>query len=1390
MKTQRWVWLLFACIVLGVFPAVSQDRGGNYLFTHLTMDDGLPRNYVEDLMKDSRGFLWVSTGGSGVTRYDGYDFITFNTFAGDVRLKNNVVVKMCEDRFGRIWIAGAQGIDLLDVQSLEPVDSQRLGDKFASDMFRAVAFVYCSSAGNVWVGADKALYKVSFSGDGKVKEIVRICDLFLYNRSLAFCEADGYIWFDYLGTLSVIKESVAAPQKPVPVFSESVVPEGCVMQCLFPWQNDLWIGTNIGLYRYNVSTRTLKSYFTNERDLYSLSQNYITDINLAPDGTLVVGTLKGLNLYNAVTDNFTRIQQSELNGGGGLNCNFINCLLSDEEMLWIGTEVGGLNKMFISRLQIQNYLHSAEEAGSLSGNLVNAILEEPDGALWVGTVEEGLNLRRAGKRDFEHYTTSAPAHLSHNSVSALASDGKGRVYVGTWGGGLGWVNGNNSSNKAFHPVLSAGKPELAQAFVSVLLYDRLNNLLWIGTNDNIWVYDPVSEKVTDPFHGKRRGNVYGSLGGCITSDGTLWMGATSGLYRVDLHTYANDSLDYTLYGHKLDDPSETIPERITSVSPGKDGCVWVATNGNGFYRVTKTGHGYHFKAYRTEDGLINNSVIGVWEDKDGYVWLTTNNGLSRFNPKDDSFQNYTKHDGLLSNQFYWNAIGGSKDGDLYVGSTNGFSEIRFVPRAEADKTYPLAFTGVSCFDYPLPFLDNQVSIHERDKRLTVRFASLDYNPSALACYSYRLKGFDDKWITMPANQHTVSYTNLRPGKYMFELRYASDGKNFTSSAQALAIEVTPYFYKTVWFELLVVLVLIAAVCWRFHAMKSQQKLLHSMVEERTRKLEEQKQLLSGQKEELARQNRLLKESNEKITSQRNKILEMSRKVEELTVDKLAFFTNITHEFRTPLTLIVGPIERALKLSYNPQVIEQLRLVDRNSKYLLSLINQLMDFRKVEEGRMKIIPNYGNLRRFLEEFTPSFADYSQARGIDFRCYVRLQNPFMMYAEDALRKLLTNLISNAMKFTPKGGHVSVYVAVLKTDGGEKLFLSVHDTGKGIPEEDINRIFNRFYQADNQDQASVSGQSGTGIGLYLCRKLVNLLSGEIGAKNNVSGGSTFYVLLPVVRGENKEEVQEVTEEIRPELLRNSKMTMLVVEDNKDMRDYTRSILREYYNVLEASEGEEALRVLKAYNVDFIISDLMMPVMDGVELLRRVRSDFSISHIPFLMLTAKTSDEARFESYKMGADAYLLKPFDENMLLARIASILENRRRFQQRFSIDMNADSLELSEENSGDKKFLERAMRVVKENYKNPDFEVGDFINEMGISKSLLNKKMQSLTGQSAGQFIRNYRLNLARELLLKNKVNRTMNISEIAYAVGFNDPKYFTRCFTKHFNVTPSSLMEG
>lgn len=1391
--------LLLVLCFIWVSPnlyAYMQSGEGRYLFTHLTMENGLPQNYVEDLMKDSRGFLWISTGGDGVTRYDGYEFLTFNASSKGVRLKNNFVLKFCEDRFGRIWMVGERGLDVMDVEHLHLVNPQEMGDKFASFNVKSSTFVYCSSTGNIWLGADDSLYKLSFTENGEVEKIVKICDLYLYNRSLAFCEVDGYIWFDYLGRLCRIKESSTVPQQPQPASENLQMNPNGVMLCAFYWQNDLWIGTNHGLYRYNINSDVVKHYQSEESKANTLTQNYITDIALTPDGTLVIATLKGLNLYNAVTDDFTRIQQLDESAFQpiGLNCDFINCLLADENMVWVGTEVGGLSKMLLSRLQIQNNVHSLQEPASLSRNLVNSILEDEDGMLWVGTVEGGLNLRRVGKKGFEHYTTAAPAYLSHNSISALASDAKDRIYVGTWGGGFGWVNRKNLTDRKFHHIPTPDAPGLEQSFIGVLLYDTVNNLLWIGSSKEILTYNPVTGEVLDPFKGKRKEQIVGSLGGCITKNGILWMGTSAGLYRVDLHSHDGGNFEYTLYSHKFDDVSDKLVERVTSVYEGKNGELWVGTNGNGFYQIIDDGKSCSFKPYRVENGLVNNSVRGIWEDNEGHLWITTSNGLSCFFVKEENFQNYTTHDGLAGNQFYWNATGGSRSGVLYAGGTAGLAEIRLLPRAEIVSSFPLVYTRLHSFGKILEADDKKLVMHERDKSLSIDFAALDYNPSALARYSYRLKGFDDKWTVAPMSQHSVTYTNLRPGKYIFQLHYTPDGKNWTVQNDELSIVVQPYFYKTAWFILLVLCILTFTVyrilLWRFRVLKQQKELLHQMVEERTHELEEQKKLLSNQTQELSLQNELLKSQNEKITSQKNKILEMSRKVEELTVDKLSFFTNITHEFRTPLTLIIGPIERALKLSYNPQVIEQLHLVERNSKYLLSLVNQLMDFRKVEEGRMKIVMNQGNLLSFMQELMLPFADYAEGRGITFRLFLHLPKPELMFAEDVMRKVLTNLVSNSLKFTPKGGAVLVYVSTLYTETQEeKLFIGVRDTGKGIPEEDIDRIFNRFYQSDNQTLESVSGQSGTGIGLYLCKKLICSLGGDIYAKNNPKKGSSFRILLPVERSaEVGETIPEENEELSTDLMKNNKMTMLVVEDNKDMRDYIRSILSEYYNVLEASQGEEALQVLKNYDVDFIISDLMMPVMDGVEFLRAVKNDFSISHIPFLMLTAKTSDESRLESYKVGVDAYLLKPFDENLLLARISNILENRKRFQQKFSIDMNTESLNIEEE-SGDKKFLDKAMKVVKENYKKSDFEVGDFIEAMGISKSLLNKKMQSLTGQSAGQFMRNYRLNLARELLLKNKVSREMNISEIAYEVGFNDPKYFTRCFTKHFNITPSSLME-
>ncbi|WP_300726539.1 hybrid sensor histidine kinase/response regulator transcription factor [uncultured Bacteroides sp.] len=1389
-------------LVMGIlcFFSHAQSQVNNsilnrYSLTELTVNNGLPHNFVDDIIKDSKGYLWVSTQGGGVSRYDGNEFLVLNSTSQQYALRSNFITRLCEDPFHRIWMASEQGVDILSSNDMRLLDKKELLERpdLDSTLFnRPVSNLMMSKEGNLWICSENRLYKVVFNKEGLVSHIYDVAPIQSNERGAAVCEIDGYLWFQYKGQIYRINEKETSKQEPVLVSSALQLPPYMSVFCLYELQNDVWIGTSIGLFRYNKLSDTMKSYFNVPDDPSSLSQNYVTALSVIHNNVLLVGTLLGLNLYNSETDGFSRIQHDDnYVGAFNLNSNFVNTLYNDSDngIVWVGTETGGLTKIHTSFLSISNYTHSPYQSGSLSKNIVNAILEDEQGKLWVGVVEGGLNCKLPGSEDFIHYTTDAPSRLSHNSVSALASGDNNRLYIGSWGGGLGWINRNNLSDRRFHPI------PISNLFVANLAYDRLNQLLWITTTSSLLVYDPRTEEIKEPFDNLPKTIInWNALGCCITADNELWIAAPFGLCEIDLKAYQKGDRTYKLY--KSFPPEKTGKTvRVTSVFESKDHILWIGTNGDGCFKGTKTGSGYQWESYTAQDGLVSNNVCGIVEDWYGNLWISTLNGLSRFSVEEETFRNFFNNDGLISSQFYWNAIAVSKDKQkLYLGSVSGLTEIRPFMESGNAVEYPIDFTHIRVFGQEVYRNKDGISMHERDKILYIEFAALDYLASSQALYSYRLKGFDDKWITVQGNKRWASYTNLRPGRYKLEVRYAPDGKHWQSKTETLEIEVVPYFYRTPWFVLLVVVIVVfilyRILMWRYKAMKQQQELLHSMVEERTHELEEQKKLLSTQKEELAKQNSLLIEQNEKITDQKNKILEMSNRVEELTVDKLAFFTNITHEFRTPLTLIVGPIERALKLSYNPQVIEQLHLVERNSKYLLSLVNQLLDFRKVEDGHMKIICHHGNLQRFLDDLLPAFGAFANDRNIRFETLIRLKDPYMMFDEDIMRKILTNLISNALKFTPKGGVVSVYVSVLNTVDGEMLFIGVKDTGKGIPETDLESIFNRFYQSDNHGYESVSGQSGTGIGLYLCKKLIGLLGGTIKAKNNRKKGASFQIVLPVERGSSSDSlpVQEQEKEEKADKIKTGKMCILVVEDNKDMRDYIRSILSEYYVVLEASQGEEGLQVLKTNNVDFIISDLMMPVMDGMEFSRRVKSDFSISHIPFLMLTAKSSEEARLESYRMGADAFLLKPFDENLLLIRISNILESRKRLQQKFAMSMDVQTLEV-EEGSSDKKFLDRAINVVKTNYKNPDFDVSDFIDAMGVSKSLLNKKMQSLIGQSAGQFIRNYRLNLARELLLRNRETHSMNVSEIAYEVGFNDPKYFTRCFTKYFNVTPSSILD-
>lgn len=1414
------VYLIILCSVLLLPAGMMQGQelfADRYNFTYITMNDGLPHNFVDDLYKDSRGFLWISTAGGGLSRYDGYEFVNYTPNTPHCKLKSNFIRNVCEDDFQRLWMVSEGGIDILDLSTLKLVIPRSPQGMLIKLMGKPATRIIKDSKGCLWMHCANNLHRIEFNEKGEVISISTLPTIPLNGPDIALrdIDEDGKIWIgagDEIYKISIdrqgnlIANSIAECLK----FETGIYISNFVVK-----ENEVWISSDRGLFRYSKSGNVIRQYQHSSSDPHSLSQNYLTDLAITNDKQLVISTLRGINIYNPMTDDFERISRDLSNSGSNLlNSNFINCILADGDYIWFGTETGGIDLLNPRRLSIRNYRHDKEDASSLSYNPVNAIYEDKHGTLWVGTVEGGLNRKEPGSEGFTHYTLEKGG-LSHNSISALTADSSNRLWAGTWGGGIDLLD-LSAPRQVIHRISSQTTGGVPIDFIGSLTCDSINNGMWIGANQGLYFYDFATRQIISPLPDRIGENIHGCIGSIIDKEGKLWLGCLEGVYVIDLHSRSSKGeFAYRHLNFKLDDPESRLIEKITCFLEAKNGTLWLGSNGYGIYQRQIDEQGKeHFISFTTNQGLANNSVRGLLEDGNGNLWIATNNGLSCYHPSENRFINYTKQDGLIDTQFYWNAYFHSSHDLLYFGSMGGLVAIESNRPVISHFTTKVRFTRLRIgneeilpgSDY-LPkdiAITQELRLHEKEKSFSLEFSALNFKTSNAATYSYRLLGFDDQWIQVPGNRRFASYTNLLPGNYTLQVKYTPDGEDEGENITELNITIVPYFYKQVWFILLIIVFLSVSV-WQFHQwrirnLKRQKEILHRTVEERTHELEQQKHLLENQTEELSRRNQMLTQQNEKITRQKAQLIRMSRKVQELTLDKISFFTNITHEFRTPITLIIGPIERALKLSYNPQVIEQLNFVERNSKYLLSLVNQLMDFRKVESRKLEIVKTRGNFLKFIDSLITPFEVFAGERNIVLKRYYRMETPDILYDEEAMRKVITNLLSNAIKFTPNGGSVSLYISSLSAMEGEKekLYICVKDTGTGIPEEDVNRIFNRFYQSQNQVKYPVYGQAGSGIGLYLCKRIVQMHGGEIKAHNNRNAGCSFRIVLPLQHEEGKDEkliIIDHNESPKAATLSTESpkereaLTILVVEDNGDMRGYIRSILREQYRVLKAVNGEEALHILNSNQVDFIVSDLMMPIMDGIELSRRVKETFAISHIPFLMLTAKTSQDSRLESYRIGVDEYLLKPFDETLLLTRIQNILENRKRYQHKFTLDMDVDALNIEEE-SGDKKFLNQVMEVIKENYKNSYFEVSDFCEAVGVSKSLLNKKLQSLVGQSAGQFIRNYRLNIARELILKNRETKNMNIAEVAYEVGFNDPKYFTRCFTKHFNITPSAMMSN
>lgn len=1405
------LWIGLCCFFLNANAQISYKQIlDQYNFSGITINDGLPHNYINDIYKDHQGFLWLSTH-NGLSRYDGYAFLNYNIASSNVRLRSNFVNQVCEDRFHRLWVASEAGLDLLDLE-YNRLDTVNYSLFKSEDLSKEpVYFVKKDDHDVIWLATQRNLYSLTFDENGDVIRCAALTSRYeRHSASITALELiNGEVWIGYGQSVLKVKTDVDSQLRVEPAVSNTMFDEQTRINCFSAYAGAIWIGTNQGLWRYDPQTRSSKRYLSEGGKPETLSHDHITDFAITKNQELIIATRKGLNFYDPSFDGFVRLGYIGNTSERTISSNFINCLYSDGSVVWIGTELSGLDKMATRRLKARIYTNSGDDAGSLSDNPVNSIYEDSQGNLWVGNVEKGLHLKPRGSDSFVHFINQKgnPGSLSQNSVTSIIEDNRRQLWIATWGGGLNRI----SLASLPHPVFiryEAGEETFKSNFVGSLCYDRMNEGIWIGTTGGLSFFDLSKNtfvKVSLSTDNLSNNSMVGML---IDNEQRLWIGMHHGLLIIDLYSFARNRKDirYRYLEYKLDQPQTKLIEKISCIYQTSDGQIWLGSNGFGIYHLEDDRtFPYSFVNLTTQDGLCDNTVFGIGEDEKGRLWFGTNNGLSYYSREANEFVNYSRKDGLLFDQFYRNAYCKAKDGTLYWGGINGMFGLTGTNDSLAEANNKVLFTRLMVLGSSIEPGENQVlrknitsartvRLHERDKSFSISFSALDYENIGNLKYYYRLVDFDDQWIECVPLQPHASYTNLKSGKYIFQVKTQNPLNGQDSPVSELTIFVKPYFYKTWWFVLFVLFVVFAWIFYWYHLRisiyKSQELELREKVKERTLELEEKMTVL-------ARQNTLL-------TQQKKQLVELSKRIQEITADKITFFTNITHEFRTPITLIMGPIERAMKLSREPEVKTQLELAEKNSRSLLALVNQLLDFRKVDSEKITLVKEKCHLPNFIRDVILPFKAFAQERQIDVDCLIHL--PYTYYRIDGewMRKVLVNLLSNAIKFTPDGGCVRLYLyGYEEKDRQNKLYIAVTDSGVGILEEDLQKIFDRFYQSRRLMKFPVYGQSGTGIGLYLCKKIIQEHGGKIYARNNRKKGASVRIkipveacgmesalLPPVVQNEwqkhpspEKPEKEDMNQkDVLP------KKTILVVEDHADMRTYIASILRSEYIVLEAENGEIAFAMLKKERVDFVVSDLMMPGVDGLELSKRIKEDLSISHIPVLILTAKISDKARIESFRIGVDEYLQKPFDEELLLVRIRNIFNGRESAKQQFSIQLNPNTLNM-EENSKDNRFMKLVMKIVENSYSDPEFDVNTFASEIGMSKTLLNQKLQNLAGLSTARFIRDYRLKKSYQLIQENKILRNKNISEIAYEVGFNDPKYFSRCYHKKFGILPYASLD-
>ena len=1306
------------------------------------IEKGLSSNFIMSITQDNQGYMWFATE-SGLNRFDGETFRVFKKILENPNsLGGNELNKIYHNN-GTIWIAtqrsGLNAFDCNDMSFLRYVHNP---DNSKSICDNGITDISPSADGNLWVSS----YYQGFDYFNKeTKEFfhynINNVNGLPSNKILTIkddMEGNVYLGHESEG-LSIVnlKKRTAINFKHNPT-DKSSLPGNEIKSLLIDSNGNVWIGTNNGLSLFNPNTQTFSTFRHNPQNHNSLLANNIFDLRITNDNRLWVCSENGgvsiLDLKqvlfimpeSAVFSNICYKDNEQ-----GLSNATIRCVFEDSSNnIWLGSYGGGINFINNEGNYFNRWTYSPipNTPNSLSNKTAWGICIDKKQQIWIGTDGGGIDLFAQGEkiRNFSDKTSN----LSSNAVLSALCDSHGNLWFGTYKEGLNYLEQDNNIIRQI-PVVPEGKID-----IRCLYEDSQQNLL-VGNAQGVYCFN-LNSKQSKFLKIKHSKDIRSIL---QDKKGNYWIGTYGngiGVYdkNFNLLKILNDKSGFlsNTINHLLETSNQTV----------------LAATGEGLV-IFQDGKFSNFQILLQKDGLADNTIKAIAEDDDGYIWVSTNVGISKLNLKDSTVFNYNHLDGVPMGGFMSGSVAQSNDGTIYFGSQNGVCY--FNPQAEPNISAKLnpVISGFSILERQVSGsellseinINNSIKLGYSQSTFKILFNESNYALNEKVEFAYRLKGFDDNWYVMNGEK-SVIFRNLSPGKYLFELKSRIRNSQWQNKQASLMIEITPPFWRTWWAETIYVLLGVTII------------LL----------------LIQSYKRKLKRKNSLFLDK------------ENLKKEKELNNEKLRFYTNVTHELRTPLTLILGPLEDIVSDRSFPQKhLKDILQIRKSANKLLALVNQILEFRKVESQNKKLCVINDNISLLLVEICSRYIDYINSKNVAFNISIE-ESMILTYDPEVITTIIDNLLSNAIKYTSQG-QIELKAFKINEDYVE---IEVRDTGKGIDAESLPKIFERYFQEGGDDNMI----SGTGIGLALVENLAKLHEIEISVKSNLHEGSSFKLRLKMnhdypdaIRLKNKND--ENTERDLSNDIDNieNKILILIIEDNKDIQTYIQSSLPSSYKAILASNGKEGIDEAFAHIPDIIVSDIMMPEMDGFELCRTLKEDLRTSHIPIILLTAKDSLSDKAKGYSLGADSYITKPFSSKLLNSRIINLIEARQKVSKTVAQNTGNKHDEYIESLSQlDNEFICKVNLIIHQHIDSEKMDIAFIANRMNMSHSAFYRKIKALTGSTANEFLRKVKIRHAEQLLLTGRYI----ISEVAYAVGMSSMTYFRQCFKDEFGISPSEYL--